>query len=149
MTRLIRCVAVLAVITAGACAPATQNGKCLRHEGVALTPENGFAAAVDFPPSVTIDAPPERINVAMMVVRPVRGTIDLVHVIGDRESERWTLVVAAEDHPLASCWISTSPGSSTCRATVQDLPHPVGGYYYLRANGNTVLEAGVSFYLCQ
>ena len=23
-----------------------------------------------------------------------------------------------------------------------------GGYYYLRANGNTVLEAGLAFYLC-
>ncbi len=122
---------------------------CQRYDAAALTPENNFAAAVDAGSLKLIEAPPEGIDVSLTVIRPVRGVITLVHVAGNHEAERWDLVIPASGQTLARCFIGAPAATSSCRAAIQVPPHSPGGYYYLEANGNTVLEAGLSFRLCE
>jgi hypothetical protein len=138
-----------ALVALAACAPPAPQ-RCQRYDALSLNRENGFASALDWKNGKTIDAPPERIDVAFTVLRPMRGPIEIVHVLGDVETERWTLNPPDQDNVASGiCWI-TPPGMlpGACGATLQVLPYFPGGYYYLRANGNTVLEAGIAFFLC-
>jgi hypothetical protein len=140
---------LVSVLAFAACAPAVPQ-KCQRYDALSLNRENGFAAALDWKNGKAIDAPPERIDVALTVLRPMRGPIELVHVLGDVETDRWSLSPPDQDNVVSGiCWI-TPPGTlpGICGATLQVLPYFPGGYYYLRSNGNTVLEAGLAFYLC-
>jgi len=139
---------IAAALAVCACEPTAAPQRCRRHDGVSLTPENRFAAAVESGELMLIDQPEDRIDLAMTVVRPVRGTIDLVHVVGDREMGRWELNIAESSLSTARCFISPGGGWFTCGAMIREIPHPTGGYYYLLSNGNIVLEAGLSFYLC-
>jgi len=132
----------------GACSPAAPQ-RCHRYDVASLVPENGFAASVRWDSTLAIDVAPEHIEVALFVVRPVRGPIDLVHVVGDGEAEHWSLVLPDRSQSNAICWITPRDGVSNCGASIQEVPQLPGGYYYLRPNGNTVLEAGLAFYLCQ
>jgi len=140
--------AIVAALVIGACEPTAAPQRCRRYEGVALVPENHFAASLELDATILIDLPEERLDVAMSVVPPVRGTIDLVHVVGDREMERWELTVPDPNPSIVRCLISPAGGWLGCGAVIREVPHPTGGYYYMRPNGNTVLEAGLSFYLC-
>ncbi len=131
-----------------ACAPATVQ-RCHRYDAVSLNRENGFAASLDWKNGRTIDAPPERIEVALTALRPLRGPIELVHVLGDVETDRWVLNPPEQDNLVSTvCWITPPGAFPVCGAMLRVLPYAPGGYYYLRANGNTVLEAGLAFYLC-
>jgi hypothetical protein len=135
-------------LTAG-CAPAATQ-RCHRYDALSLSPENGFAAALEWPTDRIIDAPPERVAIALTVVRPLRGPIEVVHVLGDVESDRWVLTLPDQGNvPSGVCWITPPGGTPNCGAVLRDLPYFPGGYYYLRANGNTVMEAGIAFYVCR
>ena len=142
-------VLLLLCVTIAACAPAAPQ-RCQRYDALSLNRENGFAAALDWKTGKTVDTASERIEIALSLVRPVRGPIEVVHVLGDVETDRWTLTPPDQDLLSSSiCWITpagTMPG--ICGATLQVLPYYPGGYYYLRPNGNTVLEAGVAFFIC-
>ena len=140
--------AVAVGLALAACAaPAPQH--CHRYDAVSLTRENGFAATVDWKGEGAIDRPPERVDVALTVVRPLRGPVELVHVVGDTEADHWTLTLLDQNNVVTSvCWIVPPGALPNCGAVLQDLPFYPGGYYYLRPNGNTVLEAGLAFYVC-
>lgn len=143
-----RLIALLLALTTAACAaPATQ--RCHRYDALALTRENGFAASLDWKDTRGVDSPPERVEVALTVLRPLRGPIELVHVLGDVETDHWVLTPPDNGNVASSvCWI-TPPGTMpSCGAMLQDLPYFPSGYYYLRPNGNTVLEAALAFYVC-
>ncbi len=143
-----RLIATLLALLAAACAaPATQ--RCHRYDALSLNRENGFAAALDWKDERRIDTPPERIEVAFTIVRPLRGPIELVHVLGDIETDHWVLTPPDQNNVASGiCWI-TPPGTlPNCGAVLRNLPFFPSGYYYLRSNGTTVLEAGLSFYLC-
>lgn len=132
-----------------ACAPAATQ-RCQRYDALSLTRENGFAASLDWPTDRVIDAPPERVAVALTVVRPMRGPVELVHVLGDVESDRWVLTLPEQNNVASGvCWITPPAGTPNCGAVLHDLPFFPGGYYYLRANGNAVMEAGLAFYICR
>ena len=137
-----------AAVTVAACAPPAPQ-RCHRYDVASLVPENGFAATVHWDSPLAVDAAPEHVEVALFVVRPVRGPVDLVHVVGDREAEHWSLQLADRTQSNAICWIAPRDGVSNCGATIEDAPVLPGGYYFLRPNGNTVLEAGLAFYLCR
>jgi hypothetical protein len=136
------------VLTVAACAPASPQ-RCHRYDVASLVPENGFAATVPWDLPLAIDTASEHIEVALFVVRPVRAPVDLVHVVGDRETEHWSLQMADLTQTNAICWISPRDGVSNCGAIIEEVPVWPGGYYFLRPNGNTVLEAGLALYLCQ
>ena len=142
-------ISVVVALFIGACAPESAWQRCQHYDAAALTPENNFAAVVQvssFPP---IDEASEGIDLSLSVVRPLRGPITLVHVVGEREADRWDLAIPDGDPLAARCFISTAPGLSTCRAIIQTQPLAPGGYYYLLSNANTVLEAGLAFRLCR
>jgi hypothetical protein len=150
-------IAILVAVGASACSAQPVRLECRRQHAAALAPENGFSASLEasrFP--ALLDEPREGIEVAMTVVPPVNGTIELVHVLDGREIDRWALQAPSFDRlpPLGDrtnlvCWIPTAGGGlPSCGAWISDVPHPTHGYYYLRAKGNRVLEAGMSFMVC-
>ena len=137
-----------AALTLAACSPPTSPA-CQRYDAGTLVPENGFATSVPWDTELGLDKPQEHIEVALFIVRPVRGPIDLVHVIKNREEERWSLTIPDAGQGSTICTIAPQGGAPNCGATIRDVPHMPGGYYYLKPNGNTVLEAGLAFYLCK
>ena len=139
---------VLVALAVGACAPPVTE-RCHRYDALALSRENGFAATLDWKGERAIDGFPDRVDVALTFVRPIVGPVELVHVLGDLETERWSLTLPDQNNVASTvCWIGPSGAPATCGATLQLLPYFPAGYYYLRPNGNTILEAGLAFYLC-
>jgi hypothetical protein len=138
---------ILGLVMAGCASPQVQ--RCQRYDALSLTRDNGFAASLDWKDDRAIDTPPERVDLSLTIVRPLRGPIELVHVQGDVETDRWVLNPPDQNNVASSvCWISPPGGLSNCSATLQDLPFYPSGYYYLRQNGNTVFEAGLAFLIC-
>ena len=113
-----------------------------------MVPENDFTAQVPSQGYSVIAAAPERLDLALTIVRPVKGPVTLVHVIGGQEVERWDLNIPPAKRPIALCRVSPSKKLSSCGATLSELPHPPGGYFYLLPRDNRVLEGGISFYVC-
>ncbi|MFN2375935.1 MAG: hypothetical protein ABR538_05315, partial [Candidatus Binatia bacterium] len=137
-------VAVLALLLAlgVSCAPpAVQN--CHRYDAVSLHAGNGFAARFDWNDERTVDLPMERVEVALTVVRPVKGPVELVHLVGDTEADRWQLRLPEQNQSLTTvCSVAPPGGWPTCGVSLANVPFSPGGYYFLRAGDNTVLEAG-------
>ena len=150
MSRMLA-IAVLAGVVAasgtGCSEPRVQ--ACQRYDALTLTRENGFSARLDWKVPRMVDLGVERIEVALTVIRPMRGPIELVHLIGDTEADHWTLQVPDfNNSPTSLCSIAAAGAPPNCGAVLQNTPLSPGGYYYLRAGDNTVLEAGLSFFLC-
>ena len=138
---------LVAALATGCADPSVQ--KCRRYDALSLTRENGFSARLDWKNSRTVDLNGERIEVALTVIRPIRGPIELVHLVGDTEADDWNLSVPDfNSSPTSLCTISVPGTAANCGATLVNTPMSPGGYYYLRAGDNTVLEAGIAFYLC-
>lgn len=136
-----------ALAVAGCAAPAPQN--CQRYDALSLNRENGFSARLDWKNGHLVDLGMERMEVALTAIRPLRGPIELVHIVGDTETDHWSLDVPdASSVPTSLCAIAPPGPAATCGAVMQNLPFSPAGYYYLKANDNTVLEAGISFLLC-
>lgn len=132
---------------AGCKGPTVPN--CQRYDALTLTSENNFSARLDWNRNLSLDLPSERIEVALTAIRPIRGPIELVHLVGDTEADHWMLHVPDfNNSPTSLCSISTSAAMPNCGAVLTNLPVAPGGYYYLRGGDNTVLEAGLAFYLC-
>ena len=128
-------------------APEVQN--CQRYDVASLNRENGFSARIDWKNDRLLDLPGERMEVALTAIRPIRGTIELVHIVGDTEADRWPLTLPNfTNAPTSLCSIAPPGVAPSCGASLQHLPLSPGGYYYLLADGNTVLEAGLAFWLC-
>lgn len=138
---------LLVVGVIGCAEPSIQ--KCQRYDALSLSPENGFSARLDWNRPQMVDLSVERIEVALTAIRPIRGPIELVHLVGDTEADHWSLSVPDfNNSPTSLCSISPPGGMPNCGATLKNTPYSPGGYYYLRAGDNTVLEAGLSFFLC-
>jgi len=122
---------------------------CQRYDALSLTRENGFSARLDWKNPRMVDLSMERIEVALTAIRPIKGPIELVHTIGDTEANSWMLQVPDyANSPTSLCSIAPAGALPSCGAVLQNVPLAPGGYYYLRAGDNTVLEAGLSFFLC-
>ena len=127
--------------------PAPQ--QCQRYDAVSLNPENNFSARLDWKSDRMVDLPMERIEVAISAVRPMKGPVELVHVIGNTEADHWTLTVPTFNNaPISLCTIQPAGTAASCGASLRHTPFSPDGYYYLRANENRVLEAGLAFFLC-
>lgn len=131
-----------------ACSPATETQLCGRREVGSMGPENSFRLTVAedrFPP---LDTSEERIDIAFTIVPPIVGPVSLFQVIDGEQFAKWDLQVNAQPGIVARCSVGPPPMAFACGAELTDRPHPTGGYYSIEANGNRVLEAGLSFYLC-
>jgi hypothetical protein len=141
-------VALAAALVGAASCSGPQVQHCQRYDALSLTRENGFSARLDWKNPRMLDLPGERLEVALTVIRPIRGPIELVHLVGDTEMNHWNLQVPDfNSSPTSLCSITTN-GQANCGAMLVNVPVSPGGYYYLRAGDNVVLEAGLSFYLC-
>lgn len=122
---------------------------CQRYDAVSLTRENGFAARYDWKGKGLVDLPGEFVEVSITALRPMKGSIELVHVVGDTTADVWKLAVPDAGNQLTSVCAIAPPGAmATCGAVLQKLPLSPGGYYHLRAGDNDVLEAGIAFQVC-
>ena len=139
---------VLACALSAACAPPAPQ-QCQRYDALSLNPENRFSSRLDWRSDRLLDLPMERIEVAISAVRPMKGPVELVHVVGNTETDHWTLTVPDFNNaPITICTIQMAGTAAVCGATVVNTPFSPGGYYYLKAGENRVLEAGLAFYLC-
>lgn len=137
-----------ALASASSCtAPAPQ--ACQRYDALALTRENGFSARFDWKAKGHVDLPGEYVEVSLTAIRPMKGPVELVHVVGDTPADTWSLHVPDAGNSLTSvCSITLADSMPACVAVLRNLPLSPGGFWYLRAGDNTVLEAGLAFRVC-
>jgi hypothetical protein len=129
------------------CSPTPQYLACETYVAGGFNAENGYALSVDAALWPRLQKPSERIELSFLLATRKPRVVELVHVVGSREIERWKLALPPDDAQVPRCFISPDPGQSTCGASIHVLPHDASGYYYLRTDGD-VLEAGMSFFLC-
>jgi len=113
-----------------------------------FTPENNYALSVHPDTWPQIDQGQEWIEIGFLTAHPPTAPIELIHVSGTREVERWKLQIPITQGMSPVCKIATLPESSNCGAVIHVRPQNMLGYYYLRTNGEPVVEAGMSFKLC-
>lgn len=130
------------------CSSSATEVDCRRVEGASLVPERRFVAVIENAGGSWLSKAPERIEVAVLYSRRTQNPVELVHVLGDREIGRWPLR-ANGPGPVTNCSIGTNNATSSCGATLGELPHPMEGYYYLHVDDDNVLEAGLAFVLCR
>ena len=121
---------------------------CETYVAGSFTPDNHYAFSVDATGWPQMGKLGERIELTFFLADPSPQTVELVEILNSQEVERWTLQVPASQERFPSCWIPLDPRLSTCGASVHVTPHNMGGYYYLKADGQ-VLEASMSFILCR
>lgn len=133
---------------ASGCTPPSPR-PCQRYDAVSLTRENGFSARYDWKGKGLVDLPGESLEVSITALRPMKGPVELVHVVGDTTADVWKLAVPDVGNQLTSvCAIAPGGAMPPCGAVLQNLPLAPGGYYHLRAGDNAVLEAGIAFQIC-
>lgn len=135
------------VLSTLGCDPNPRSMACSTYVAGGFNRENRYAFAVDATDWPRLGETPSSIELTFLLASGKPQTVDLVHVLGDREIERWTLQVRTDNGRLPVCFITAYPETSTCGATVRVLPHDPAGYWYLRGNDD-LLEAGMSFVLC-
>lgn len=132
----------------GACRPVPIRLPCQVFTVGTFTAENHYSLSVEASDWPLLDQPGEWIEIGFLAARPLKGAVELVHVLGAHEVERWSIRAPHGSGTSPVCRIATTAGGSTCRATVRVIPQKMQGYYYLDLNGNAVAEAGMSFNLC-
>lgn len=143
-----RLLALALFVTAFGCNPKPVKLPCDVYVAGSFTAENHYAFSVDGGALPLLDHAGERIELTFFFANPSAQAVELVHVLDSQELERWSLQVPASKDHVPSCVIGPTSEKSDCGASVHVLPHKVGGYYYLRADGD-LIEAGMSFILCR
>ncbi|HEY2773496.1 MAG TPA: hypothetical protein VGK20_05535 [Candidatus Binatia bacterium] len=141
-------VALSCALAVATCAPPAPQ-PCQRYDALSLNRENNFSSRVDWKSARMVNLAQEHVELAISAVRPMRGPLELVHVVGDTEADHWTVTVPDYNNaPVSLCLISPPGVVANCGASLQGVPLSPTGYWYLRTGENTVLEAGLSFFLC-
>ncbi|MFN2375930.1 MAG: hypothetical protein ABR538_05290 [Candidatus Binatia bacterium] len=136
------------IVMLSSCALETAPRPCRRLDIGSMGEENGFRLAIGTENALMLATDKDHLDLAITVVPPIKGNVVLVQSDGDREMGRWELPVPPGNGISTRCRLGTTPGGSTCGATITDRPHPVAGTWSLEAGGNRVLEAGVAVYVC-
>jgi len=143
---------LILLFTLAACSSTPTAVTCLRYEGGYLGPGNHFELTVANDKMPMLDAFPDRITLSLSLLPPSAGettNATLVHMIGDNEAARWNLRLPPPDGISTRCTIGATRNSSNCGATLGDLPSPAAGKYFLRSDGGKLIEAGLSFFVCE
>jgi len=125
---------------------------CHRYEAGYLGPDNQFRLDVPKKKFPILDAAPDRLILALSLLPPPAGLNDeatLVHTIDGREVARWKLQLPPPRGISARCTIASTANDSSCEAHLSDLPTPTGGRYRLYSDHGRLIEAGLSFYVCE
>ena len=137
---------ILLVAVVAACTPVREATRCHRVEADSMGPENGFRTHVADPG--TIHAADERIDLTITALPSWTGPLTLVQTVEGRETARWSVTMPASPGSVHRCTIATSMDASTCKITTRAPALPVAGDWSVDASGGRVLEAAVSFRLC-
>lgn len=147
--KALRAAAALAALTmAASCTSAPETVRCRRIDVASMGPENSFRTNIAADAVPALEGPGAGIRAALTLVPPVAGPVTLLQFSDGREVARWELKLPASTGSSAICRIGTTAEASTCGATIVDAPHLAAGHWTLEAGGNRVLEAGLSFDLC-
>ena len=139
--------ALVSVMTGG-CSEEPVILECRRHDIAAAAKQGSSTAFVVEVSGQSLDDVRDHMDVGITVLRPVVAPITFVHVLDDREVERWDFQLPEAAHPVVLCRASPEKTRSSCGVSLTKVPHPLRGYYYLLPNGNRVVEASLSFWLC-
>ena len=135
-----------------ACTGTGTTVECLRYEAGYLGPDNQFKLVVPMDTIPVLDASPDRLTLAVSVLaspsgQPIRAT--LIHEIDGKEVGKWRLRLPPPNGISARCVIASSMENSNCGVRLTDLPLRPGGRYHLKSDSELLLEAGLSFHVCQ
>lgn len=134
------------------CSSTATTVQCHRYEAGYLGPTNYFRLTVPMDRMPLLDASPDRMTLSLSLLPPsanksTRAT--LIHMIGQREIERWNLRLPAPHGISTRCIIGTTRNDSDCGARLSKLPNRPGGRYELRSDDDRLIEAGLSFLICE
>jgi hypothetical protein len=132
----------------GACAPAPETVSCHRLDVPSMGPENGFRTRVEGDSGQTIDDPRGRIDIAITSASPLTGPVTLVQAVDGREVGRWDILPPASPGIVQRCSLGFSTSGPACGASLSGHSLPIRGEWALVSNDNRILEASVSFRLC-
>ena len=144
--RLTAVVLVLAAVVG--CNGVPQRVPCLNYVAGDFYAGNNYAFSVNDSGWPRLNNHGARIELSFLLAGNKPQTVNLVHVVESRELEHWKLDVKPTGSGVARCLITADPSVSNCGANLRVLPQAPGGYYYLRG-GDAVIEAGMSFLLCE
>jgi hypothetical protein len=138
----------LAAVEIAGCAAASAPLRCRRFELGSVGPENDWKLSVASDNNLRIDHADERLVVAFSVVGVTTGPVTLVHEAEGREPDRWPLTLGPASGISVRCALARPGNAATCRASLTEEPLTLGGQWRIEANGNQILEAGLSARLC-
>lgn len=141
-------IACLVAISCSSCSgePATQ--RCVRHEIGSMGVDNSFHLRVADDDETTLDDT-DRIDLAMTLIPPATGPVTLIQRRSDGTEARWQLAVVPGSTITTRCAIASTRPASTCEATLATLPARIAGDWSVEANGNHLIEAGISLRICR
>ncbi|MFT4569797.1 MAG: hypothetical protein ACI8TX_000302 [Hyphomicrobiaceae bacterium] len=142
--------AASAVVFATTVAVAQELGpvRCRQVVVASLGPENGFSARDISLDGTAIVGPFDQVLVSFTVLTPFDAELRLVQLIDDVEVGNWPLRLVSPAGVAALCAISDSKALSNCGALLTERPHLAAGHWLLKDNNARVLEAEVSFHIC-
>lgn len=113
-----------------------------------MGPENGLRTRVAIDPARVVSAPDGRVDVALTAVPASAGPVLLVHTRGDKELGRWQIAPPPSNGVVSRCTLGFAPAASTCGANLVGPSHPLNGEWSIEPGDRQILEASVSFRLC-
>jgi len=125
---------------------------CHRYEAGHLGRDSDFQLTVPAGEIPLLDASRDRMTLSLSLLPPLtdlttRAT--LIHTIGGREVAKWNLKLPVPYGISARCTIGAARPNSNCGASLTDLPYNPAGTYYLKSDSARLIEAGLSFYVCE
>ncbi|MFN2426921.1 MAG: hypothetical protein ABR587_10805 [Candidatus Binatia bacterium] len=136
-------------LAAGACNPARETPHCRRIDVASMGPENGMVSRVTDPSATALTRPDGEIEVALTVVPPLSSAVTLVHTQQGKEVGRWEIRMPPSPGTVHRCRIGFGTPPSSCGAELAGASHPVVGEWTIEPMSNRVLEASVSFRVCE
>ena len=143
------CLAIVVTVLAAVvgCNGVPQKVPCLNYVAGNFYAGNNYAFSVNDTGWPRLNNHGAHIELSFLLAGNKPQAVNLVHVVESRELEHWDLAVKPTAGGVARCLIAADSSVSNCGASLRVLPQAPGGYYYLRG-GDAVIEAGMSFLLC-
>jgi hypothetical protein len=134
------------------CTSTATTVQCHRYEAGYLGPQNNFQLAVPMDKMPVLDDSRDRLTLSLSLLPPsatrtTRAT--LIHKIGGRDVARWQLTLPPPQGISSRCNIGPTKKRSNCGARLTDLPIRPGGEYILQSDNGRLIEAGLSFFICE
>jgi hypothetical protein len=143
------CLTAIAVATLlASCAPSPEAARCRRVNVVSMGPENGFRTSLAGDPQQKIAAPAGRIDVALTTAAALTGPVTLVQSLDGREVSRWEIKPPPSSATVRRCSIGFAASADSCGPVIAAPSYSIAGDWAVVPGDNRLLEASVSFHVC-